>query len=310
MKKNLLPDTVIKTFFCDCEIFADLFNVFLFHNKKRINPKELTEVNPDPFTIYHRQSKITFPRISSNRKVSMLSKNGIFHLFTVGRKPDSPFSVLLECLLADGLNYLCRDLAVEIPPLPCYNLVLYYGEETWDHPRILSEMLMLSPQETAVNAGFNDYQINLLCLNEIDPVRFNHPELKQFLMLISLIYGREKADLSPEMQHLLTHVSGKTAHAALTITNTEPAFQQWLQPLPPQINMGRVFHEKLEQVRWEGIAEGLERGVKKGKKEGRETALAKAARHAMEKTNCLELAAEILGLETGEVERLLRKSNQ
>jgi hypothetical protein len=67
--------------------------------------------------------------------------------------------------------------------IPTYTIWFYYGDEKYDGPRSLADMMDF-PVDDDFREYFSDYKLNVICLNEIEDMSVFHTELRQLLKLM------------------------------------------------------------------------------------------------------------------------------
>ena len=95
-------------------------------------------------------------------------------------------------VLSTDAQYLC-GLQREDRLAPCYTICLYHGEEPWDGPRNLKDMMQFEEGNSHWKELFSDYRMNLVCLNEMEDFSCFHSPLRELLELIP--YRRDKKAL-------------------------------------------------------------------------------------------------------------------
>ena len=80
--------------------------------------------------------------------------------------------------------------------LPVYTLCLYHGEEKWDGPRSLADMVEFAEGEDYFRQLFNDYPLRLYCVNEAMTVLLKLPSAwEKRNEFVSNIGDREEFDM-------------------------------------------------------------------------------------------------------------------
>ena len=77
---------------------------------------------------------------------------------------------------------------------PAFTVCLYLGTEPWTGPRNLSDMMDFGEDEEGWKDFFADYQMNLICVNEIKDFSVFHTQLKLLLMLLAYREDKEKKE--------------------------------------------------------------------------------------------------------------------
>ncbi len=146
---------------------------------------------------------------------------------------------------------------------PIFTLVLYYGEEHWDGPLSLHDMLHAAPKE--MEPYVVSYHMNLVEVIKSEKFTFHHPEVEAlFTISRSLLNGQiaqvqkeyKDVELNPELIGVIGEIVGSTS----IIKQSEKG----------ECNMCKALDDYGNQQKNIGVELGIERGMELGVERGME----------------------------------------
>lgn len=188
-----VKDVVSIEFFEKPERFADLLNGDLFGGKPVVRPEDVRERNRTAARIRKKNRRIAGKEIERDvvRSVSLGVK---LVLVSLENQSDIHYAMPLRVMNGESVRYDAqwrkirnvhkekKDLkgaeflsgfAKEDKLVPELTIVLYYGEEPWDAPRCLKEMLDLSELPKELETLVADYPMHLIEIRKYpNPERF------------------------------------------------------------------------------------------------------------------------------------------
>ena len=202
-------DITFKEFWRDNDRFADLFNGTLFQGRPVVDARQLREADTDVSgRIVGKTRKESYKR---NRDVvKKLYRGTEFVILGLEDQSHIHYAMPLRSMGYDYFNYtkeykeICRRNRRENRLRgrsageylsgflktdrlhPVFTLVVYYGEEPWDGPYSLKDLMTDLPPE--LESSFCDYRMNLVQMIKEDPGNFTHPDVSALLDLVQLIY--------------------------------------------------------------------------------------------------------------------------
>lgn len=299
MKQALKPDVLLKEFWRNNERFADLFNGVFFQGERIIEAEDLEDVDTDMSGMMEtKEYKETLVR---TRDVIKKTAYGMeFVLWGQESQLHIHYAMPLRSMLYDGLGYLknVKELGSEFRNKkkrrsadeflskmgkedkirPIITLVVYYGEEPWDGPTCLKDMMIREGTEIPkkILGLVSDYRMNLLEIRKTGECVFSNPEVKALFDVTREIYEKkfeevEKRVLPKEVKEIVTEVTG---------------FQELLEVEESQegIEMCRALEELREEYRSKGRSEGRQEGRREGFFEGQLSAAKLMIESGMELT--------------------------
>lgn len=193
------------------EILADLYNGCLYEGEEVILPGQLSEVQKNYSRTLmnygrnglrkHRERDAI--KMFSNRKMMVLlaaeAQNNL-HLampFRCMEYDTEEYSRQLKKLyeensgmLTDSTEYLSRLKRTD-RLIPVVTLVIYHGEEEWNAPKRLSDMLKLQGIDEKLKSLITDYPIHVFCLKDLQEEYF-HTNLRELIGLMKRQKNKEE----------------------------------------------------------------------------------------------------------------------
>lgn len=217
---------VMQEYLGDAKRFADLFNVVFFQGKQVIEPQQLREQS-ERYTVHSKERpgerrggnyKKTYHRghREEYRDVKKKLENGtMFRVLAIESQSFVDYTMPLRCMEYDVQEYLkqvrelrnhyerTRELRKaewlsgikkEDRLMPVYTLCLYHGEEAWDGPVRLADMMDFGNLPEDENIPFADYSMKLYCINEeVNFDRFR-TDLREVFLAFSCRSNRAKLE--------------------------------------------------------------------------------------------------------------------
>lgn len=171
--------------------------------------------------------------------------------------------------LEPGAEYL-SGLKPDDRILPVLTLVIYYGEQPWEKPESLWDMMDI-PDE--LKPFINNYRIHVFQIRDCKQYSFNHPDNQDFFTLISEFYSQKNHFNLREFEkkHPGMTVYWETAAAVGAATGTTKLVNYALKHKGERLNMCTALQglidEGLDIGRKNGIAEGRKAGLVEGRDE-------------------------------------------
>ena len=195
MGKN---DVALSSYFSDPQIFADLFNAWMYGGEQVIDPESLmTEDSVQSRPEYVRPYKHV------RDLVKMYQRDGIqLVLLGIENQEKVDYSAPVRFMQFDGADYQNQvrrteeenrkrlGLKTGLPAffredriVPVITLILYFGEEEWDRPVRLHDMLAFPEGDTRIKTLVPDYPIHVISVRRNGSAGMDisllHTELRQ-----------------------------------------------------------------------------------------------------------------------------------
>lgn len=136
---------------------------------------------------------------------------------------------------------------------PVISLCVYYGEDEWDGPLSLTDMLCIPEHLTPL---VSDYKMNLIQIRNSDSLIFHNNEVHTVFDLSRLIYNKEFDKI--QSTYMNQKFDTELSLVIGTITNTKSFINHALQSDSEggSINMCRAFEEWQEECIQKGMTQG------------------------------------------------------
>lgn len=195
-------DTITKDYMRRPDVFADVFNQFLYHGRQMILPDRLAELDTTEIAVPYGTGQTLVPeqkyRDVAKLLTSMTDGKAAYCILAVENEAKINYAMPVKDGLYDFMqlakqvtetaNAHKKDKKSTVRPttdeflsgfwkgdrlLPVVTLVVYFGAEEWDGPLSLKEMYADVDKEILKYAA--DYQINLIA-----PKRLTERQLNEF----------------------------------------------------------------------------------------------------------------------------------
>ncbi|MBO4980605.1 MAG: Rpn family recombination-promoting nuclease/putative transposase [Lachnospiraceae bacterium] len=283
-------NNVLNRYFRDRERFADLFNGVFFDGRQAICAEGLSEISEVCIGPGNRKGKDH--RLGNDleriRDIRMQLESGeILRVLALENQNLVDYAMPFRCMQYDAMEYgrqladirrrnekegcyanaaerLCRVTRND-RLIPVYTLCLYHGEESWDGPRSLKDMMDFGMDGDGMSSFFADYPFHLYCVNEEKKFEIFKTEVR--VLFEMLCYRRDKAELKRlvESGEGYRHVSGETLEAAAVMLNAPRLWENRMRYMNQEqweeYDMCQAMREWAEEERSIGREEGMEKGM-------------------------------------------------
>lgn len=272
-------DAGTKEFWRNNERFADLFNAVIFNGEAIIRPEDLTEMDTEASMVL-KTEKTYIQTITKARDIIRKYTSGAeFVLLGLENQQKINYAEPVCTMAYDAAGYWkeCRSISDrnkkenqetsrtkifslerDIKLHPVITIVLYYGEEPWDGPKSLHEMLVPTPEKMLKMVP--DYPINLVEIQKGERLIFHNPEVKQVFWALSRIYQGKIEELEGVMvRKEAAELIGMVAGSKKLINMAKRRKKGEEMELCNSLKRLAEEHEKI------GESRGLEKGVTKGR---------------------------------------------
>lgn len=275
-KKMPTPDAALKDFFTNNEVFADVFNTFLF-KEDVIVPSELQPAN----TAYSDTVKTTkgVEKIGKYRdNIRRTALGAQFVILGIEDQNKIHYAMPVRNMLYDALGYSaeCKSLGTiqdnndwiideflsklskGTMLTPILTIVFYTGESVWDSPRSLHDMLSIDEK---LREYIPDYPMNIIDLGH-DDIAFRNDSLKELAYVLKGIYDKSLINDT-------TEVSNATLNLAAILTNVPKLYGKKEGGKTIMCNaMKEILAEERMLVYFENVRDGdmtIKRAAEKSK---------------------------------------------
>ena len=276
MKQNKIkPDTILKNFWRDSHHFADLFNAALFDGEQVLNPADLSEADTDvsSFLKFNGHAETVQKVLDVVKKTAY----GIdFVIWGLENQAKIHYAMPLRHMIGDGFSYLKeyqeivaknrkdKNFASSDEFLsnmkktdrlhPMISLCVYYGENPWDGPLCLMDMLEVPEKIKPLVA---DYKMNLLELMTSGSLQFHNQDVNTVFDISRSIYERDYNKINTVYKDRLIASELGVVIGAITQSQELIDHALELEQKGGQVNMCSA----LEELKMEGLQEGMIAGT-------------------------------------------------
>lgn len=279
-QNKIKPDMILKEFWRDNERFADLFNTVLFKENEVVKPEDLSEADTDLSSVLKMNGHAeTIQRIFD---VVKKTANGVdYIIWGIENQETVHYAMPLRHMLNDSLIYLkeCNEISAKHRKVkdirssgeflsglkkedrlhPVVSICVSYGENEWDGPLHLTDMLEI-PNE--VKPIISDYKMNLVQVRECIDFRFRNTDISTVFEIIQMIYERDYKKMNALYGE--KRIDTELALVIGAVTNSQRIIDQALEleVKGEEINMCKALEELEQKGREEGYISGIETGKK------------------------------------------------
>ena len=278
-KNNIKPDTILKTFWRDNDHFADLFNAALFDGEQVLNPADLMEVDTDVSSVV----KFNNHAETVQKVLDVVKKTAYgvdFVIWGLENQSKIHYAMPLRHMIGDSFSYLkeyneiaarnkaekgCESSDEFLSNLkrtdrlhPVISLCVYYGENEWDGPFCLTDMLEIHEK---LKPLVSNYKMNLIEVRNSEPLRFHNPDVDTVFDVSRSIYERNFDKINTIYRD--KKISAELGVVIGAITESQKLIDQALKSEKEggQINMCGALEELVDKGRQEGMQKGMQKGI-------------------------------------------------
>ena len=268
-------DTIATQYISKNEVFADIFNYYLYDGKETIKKEELEDINPNELYT----NGIKKERIRDVFKKAVIKRGGksSYLLLGIENQTKSDYEMVLRCIEYDLLAYMNQLEKVRKNKKdglsPVITLVIYFGARKWNGPRSLHEMINMSDTEKKYCL---DYKLNLIEPYNMTENDFNKLKSDFGLIMNCIKFSKDKEKFKSvltkedKMSKMGVELLNEITNFGININEESEgeaimckAVEDWKREL---LEEGKA--EGRAEGRAEGKAEGLTEGEAKGRAEG------------------------------------------
>ena len=207
-------------YFRDKNRFADLFNGVFFDGEGMIVPEELETISEVYEQATDKRKRKRGLRDQRSRDIKMVMKSGeMFRLLALENQDKVNYAMPFRCMQYDTMEYSHQLNHLQKKNMksadyqntaermgrfkktdrltPVYTLCLYHGEEPWDGPRCLKDMMEFGDDKDRMSMFFADYPMRLFCVNEQEDFGKFQSEIRKVFRLLK--FRKDKRQLEKEM---------------------------------------------------------------------------------------------------------------
>ena len=193
------PDTATREYINDANVFADVFNYYVFSGRKVIEPQNLEELDTSALlTVFGKngdEKTIQRYRDALKKVTLMADDDAAYIVMGIEAQTHIDYGMPIRTFLYDGLQYDSQARTIKAAHkaagdkhsddefvsglykndgiLPVITIVIYFGSKPWDGATSLKELYKCKRQELIDLAP--DYNMHL-----IEPARMTNEDFEKF----------------------------------------------------------------------------------------------------------------------------------
>ncbi|MBR1470928.1 MAG: hypothetical protein IJ600_04715 [Lachnospiraceae bacterium] len=200
-------NNVLNDYLADRTRFADLVNGVLYQGRQVLQPECLTEISGVTYEALGKQGTKLPRRAERRNDIAMRYEDGnVYRIFLHENQDAVSYSLPLR-----NLNYISAGYQKQFESLraqhkqagdfrnfaekasgirkedrlvPIHLLWLYYGEEAWNGPRTLRDMMDFGDAGEVGEWEFTDFPPHLVCLNEVKDFTCFRTKIRELFMAL------------------------------------------------------------------------------------------------------------------------------
>lgn len=272
----------MKDYWRNNDRFADLFNQIFFHGEDVLNPSNLTDKDTEESAVIMEREKIT--TISKARDlIKQYAKSVDLILVGIENQMRIHYGMPVRTMLYEALDYTkqCKELeqrhredkdwansdeflsgmAVGDKIKAVVTLVIYYGEEAWDGPTCLSDMMDIPKSFQPL---FNNHSIHLLQVRNANKYHFKNKDNQDFFTLLAEFYNNSGEINMDDFRQKYSErdIYWETLAALGAATNTARLVELAFENKGGHLNMCTALANLKEEGHKEGFLEGREETIR------------------------------------------------
>lgn len=307
---------ITNTYWADNERFADIMNVGMFQAQKVLSADELEEANGILSTMVGKKDrKIGIERYRDVVKKAAYGAN--FVIMGIENQTDIHYVMPVKVMGYDFMGYdkqwkeikkrhrKAKDLegaeylsgfSKNDKLAPICTLVLYYGEEPWNGPTKLSELLDFSGLPEAVREAIVDYPIHVIDIRRFEDSEKLETDARLLFGVLQREGDAEKMkSYRDENEEAFSNISEETYDAIAVLSKSEGILEmkEKSKKIADRRDLCEGFRGMLEadlkeavekakvqiraqieaEVRTQGMNQGMTQGITEGKRDERITCI-------------------------------------
>lgn len=274
---------VVNDFVRNKRRFADVFNGFCFGGEVVIRPEDLEDGSEQ--YVLEQESDVKLKVTERSRDVKMRLKNGgVLRVLAIENQDYVDYTMPFRCMEYDCLEYgrqlqELKDENKQQKSLtgsnewlsgvqktdrlkPMYTVCIYHGEDAWDGPRTLREMMDFGEDTDVMSELFSDYSMKLFCINECDDFDMFHTEVRE--VFTALNYRKNKAAMQNLMEEneAYRHLDGDSLRVLSVLLKKPKIWEERAKYMSKkdeqeEYDMCLALREWEAEARAEGRSQGL-----------------------------------------------------
>ncbi len=274
-------------YFRNRERFADLFNGTFFQGVRHIKAENLTDASEvyEESEAEKTDASERTERLERIRDIKMkLNDSELLYFLAVENQNQVDYTMPFRCMQYDTMEYgrqlnelrtknnaensyqswTERTCGIKKTDLimPVYTLCVYHGEEPWDGPRSLKDMMSFSNEDASMKEFFSDYPLRLLCLNEKEDFSVFQTEIRQLFQAMKYRKNKKKLQELMKTDPQYQHMDVDTLEVLSVVLNAPELWENRELYLnrkteKEEVNMCQALEEWLADERMAGMEAGM-----------------------------------------------------
>ncbi|MCM1125198.1 MAG: Rpn family recombination-promoting nuclease/putative transposase [Lachnospiraceae bacterium] len=293
-------DVKLKTYLEDARRYADLWNGSVFHGQQMLKPEELQIFNPVLTKAF--DGKVL------ERTCDLVMMQGgsgqCFAVYTVENQENIDYSMPVRIMIQEALEYdgqlrkIMRKNARNDKAYragrgekvyqndgewmymmrktdklyPVITLLIYWGEEEWDGPKSLREMMDFGKNESPLGKELREmipeYPLHFLNLTDFKHFEYFKTELRPLLELYQKRNCKEEFIEYLRNDEKCIGMDDESWHLLSNLTHSK-GMKKLVQEKRQKKEGSRIMCRAMDEFEADCIAKGREEGRNEGKNEGR-----------------------------------------
>ena len=281
-------DAATKQYMSHKDVVADAFNFYLYGGEQRISPDRLQKVDAtEVASLYGKTDGGSVQKIRDELILweMMRDEDAVYVILGIENQTHIDYAMPVRDMLYDALQYarqveeskrsyrkkkntkmnsaeFLSGFRKEDKLMPVITLVVYFGEESWDGPQSIREML--NTKDEVILSYVQDYKLNLIVPATIRDEEFDkfHTDLGAILQFIK--HQSQEDNTWMQDYKRFEQVEREAVDVINKLTGTNINYKESEEV----VNMCRAWDNSMTKAREEGHSVGLKEGHSAGLQEG------------------------------------------
>ena len=162
-------------------------------------------------------------------------------------------------LLKTGAEYKC-GLRSSDRLAPVFTACLYHGKEKWTGPRSLKDMINFGKDAELWEPLFSDYQLQLICINELEDFSQFESPLKELFMVLACRQDKGRLRKLITENEIYQKLDSETADVIGVMVGMQKQVNAQKKE-GNEVNMCEALRDLVNDSKMEGMAEGMAQGT-------------------------------------------------
>ena len=283
-------DAATKQYMSHKDVVADAFNFYLYGGEQRILPERLRKMDATELASLYGKKEIGSESVQKIRDELILwemmrDEDAVYVILGIENQTHIDYAMPVRDMLYDALQYarqveeskrsyrqkknakmnsaeFLSGFRKEDKLMPVITLVVYFGEESWDGPQSIREML--NTKDEVILSYVQDYKLNLIVPATIRDEEFDkfHTDLGAILQFIK--HQSQEDNTWMQGYKRFEQVEREAVDVINKLTGTKIKYEENEEV----VNMCRAWDVPMKKAKEEGLREGHIAGLKEGHSAG------------------------------------------